>query len=420
MHKTLLLTISLLALALSASADAYDKLWLKATKAQAAAKTQQARSLVDKAYGRALKEGNTLQWTRAMYAYDALGVTLTEDSVVANAKRAWTARRMERNSVQHALLTHLLGRLTDNDYLLALSIADTTFLREQRVVGNLPLVKGYTLFDVFNGYLRQRDMPDSVFVGWQRPMDEDTTTAKHYNFGNDLKAVKVPAEGDIDVTPIQVKKKPDPGIERTTPGSGRAQTLVKVSGDYKAHVFNIPGGMSRTSLFEERSGRPVKQWALHRSDGRGQENDIAADGNGHVWQRPTQIHDYDGIYAWSLQALTEGNSRTNTLKASDYHATGWSHAEHNDRELRLEIQSHDAKTGSYGVTLYAPHRNLTLLRDITSGGRLVEQRRYEFSDFIHFSLKWREAWGDEALVTFAYMINGHLYTTEMRIARPKQ
>ena len=442
MTKRLLLIIFTLTASLYAGADTYNKLWQKASQAQQASKLVQARNQVDKVYARALKEGNTLQWTRALYAYDALGVQMSEDSVVKNAKRVWIARKQERNAVQHALLTHMLGRLTDNDYLLALSVADTTFLKEQRVRAHLPLVKGYSLHEIFCDYLRQRDMPDSVFVGWQRPTEDDTLIHKHYDFGETTRpldetsrrlgettrrlgetkpgVVRVPAEGDVPFAPMK---------ETTTSASTTTSAPVKesprpepkpVEGDFNIHVFNIPGGMSRTCLVEAQSGRPVKQWTLKRSDGRGQENNIVSDGNGHVWQRPTQVHDYDGIYDWTLQPLQE-QGRSNALKAKDFHnGGGWNAGEKNERELRVEIQKAAADGSHYSVTLHAPHRNLTLMRDVTSGGRLVEQRQYSFSDFIHFELQWREAYGDEALVTFAYALNGHLYTAELKLVRPKK
>lgn len=87
--------------------------------------------------------------------------------------------------------------------------------------------------------------------------------------------------------------------------------------------------------------------------------------------------------------------------------------------LRVEVQRHDAAQGSYSVLVRAPHRNITLLRDITAGGLLVEQRQYQFSDFIHFNLQWRDSYGEEALATFAYVLKGKLYVAQLRIARPK-
>lgn len=417
-----------------AQADIYDSLWQKAEKARTGSKTEQSRQCVDRIYNRALRESNTLQLTRALYAYDALGVVLPEDSIVRNAKRVWTARRQERNAVQHALLTHMLGRLTDNDYLLALSVADTTFLKQQRVREHLPMVKGYSLFEIFGDYLRQRDMPDSVFVGWQRPVEEDTVVRKRYNFENedetrsyenevnsqDHTTTVVSAENTSEQSKPQSQKpqpNPQPQPEHPKPIASPTPTL---SGNYSAYVFNVPGGMSRTCLVETQSGRPVRQWRLHRSDGRGQETDINADGNGHVWQRPTQIHNYDGIYDWSLRPVTTDTGNSNTLRAKDFHnGGGWSSSETNSRELYLDIQREDKQKGLISVTVRAPHRNLTLMRDITSGGKLVEQRQYNFSDFIHFDLQWREAYGDEALVTFAYALNGRLYTAELKISRPK-
>lgn len=435
-----------------AQADIYDSLWQKAEKARTTSKTEQSRQCVDRIYNRALRESNILQLTRALYAYDALGVVLPEDSIVRNAKRVWTARRQERNAVQHALLTHMLGRLTDNDYLLALSVADTTFLKQQRVREHLPMVKGYSLFEIFGDYLRQRDMPDSVFVGWQRPVEEDTVVRKRYNFGNenenetqsyenkdetrsyenevnsqDHTTTVVSAENTSEQSKHQPQKpqsQPQPQKPQLQPQQSQSQPTAApapaLSGSYSAYVFNVPGGMSRTCLVETQSGRPVRQWRLHRSDGRGQETDINADGNGHVWQRPTQIHNYDGIYDWSLRPVTTDTGNSNTLRAKDFHnGGGWSSSETNSRELYLDIQREDKQKGLISVTVRAPHRNLTLMRDITSGGRLIEQRQYNFSDFIHFDLQWREAYGDEALVTFAYALGGHLYTAELKISRPE-
>ncbi|MCQ2266646.1 MAG: hypothetical protein MJZ40_02940 [Bacteroidaceae bacterium] len=126
------------------------------------------------------------------------------------------------------------------------------------------------------------------------------------------------------------------------------------------------------------------------------------------------------IYDWSLRPVTTDTGNSNTLRAKDFHnGGGWSSSETNSRELYLDIQREDKQKGLISVTVRAPHRNLTLMRDITSGGKLVEQRQYNFSDFIHFDLQWREAYGDEALVTFAYALNGRLYTAELKISRPK-
>lgn len=444
--KKLLLLLSFL-WAMAMQADVYTGLWQKAQKAQAAQKDRQTRECVDKIYKRALTEGNTLELTRALYAYQAMGVEMTEDSIVRNAKRVWNARRQERNAVQHALLTHLLGRLTDNDHLLALSIADTTFLKEVRIRGTLPLVRGYNLFELFTDYIRHRDMPDSVFVGWQRPQEEDTTVVrKHYNFDspsyNDRREppIIVPSGGDIptpgradesastvrfnrptsntNTSATKTSEKPGESAEKA-PAAPPAP--APLSGEFTAYVFNVPGGMSRTCLVETRSGTPVKRWRIFRSDGRGQENDISSDGNGHVWQRPTQIHNYDGIYDWHLRPVVTEQASVNTLTPKEFHhGECWGKAgEHNERELHIDIQKQDMKQGLYSITVRAPHRNLTLMRDITAGGRLIEQRQYQFSDFIHFDLKWREEYGDEGLVTFAYALNGHLYTAQLKIQRPR-
>lgn len=423
---SLLLIFSLL-ISLSAVADGYEALWQKAQKA---GKPQQQRALVDKIYVRALREGNGAQLTRTLYAYDALGITLPEDTIVRNAKRIWTLRRAERNSVEHALLTHMLGRLTDNDYLLALSVADTTFLKEQRVRQHLPLVKGYNLFEIFTDYLRQRDMPDSVLVGWQRPVEEDTVVRKHYNFASEKSKENLENLGNsrdsrdsIDPrNPMSPSNPGNPNNPSQTPAAPAPEPKLHkpLAGQYSLYVFNVPGGMSRTCLVETKTGKPLKQWTLHRSDGRGQEDNIPADGNGHVWQRPRQIHNYEGIYSWTLTPLTTEGSSANALRADDFHnGGGWNAGEENKRELHLEILKSDTSRGLTSVMIRAPHRNLTLMRDITSGGRLIEQRQYSFSDFIRLDLNWKESYGDEALVTFAYALNGHLYTAEMKILRPK-
>lgn len=462
MQKTLLLSLSLFIITLTASADAYESLWKKAQKQQTAAQTTQVRTTVDKIYQRALREGNMLQLTRTLYAYDQLGITLTEDSIVKNAKRVWTARRQERNAVQHALLTHMLGRLTDNDYLLALSVADTAFLRQQRVREHLPLVKGYSLHEIFSDYLRQRDMPDSVFVGWERPVEEDTTTHKHYDFttekrdfierneGPTIPTIRIPKEGDLPVKPVpltpaqpkpvqQGQKPAQQGQKPTQQGTLKPETAPQrevptfkpvptpshtsapaLSGEYAAYVFNVPGGMSRTCLVEAKSGNPVRQWRLHRNDGRGMETDINADGNGHVWQRPTQIHNYDGIYDWHLTPATTNEGSANTLSPSDFHnGGGWNAGVEDPKHIYLDIQKAEPERGYYSVTVRAPHRNLTLMRDVTSGGKLIEQRQYKFSDFIHFDIQWRDTWGDEAIMTFAYAFEGRLYTTQLKISRPQ-
>lgn len=410
-----LLLIILLCCTTQAFADAYDKLWQKAGKAQAAAKSAQVRECVDLIYKRAIAEGNTLQLTRALYAYHDLHATLSERETVENAKRVWEARRMERNSVQHALLTHMLGRLTDNEYLLALSIADTAFLKEQKVRDHLPLVKGYHLLEVFGDFIRQRDMPDSVWVGWERPQEEDSVAT-------DAAAAQTPEvqKAEDRHTPTEVKPepaKPESTKKRPAEQPKPITTLPALTGDYATYVFNVPGGMSRTCLVETKSGRPIKQWKMHRNDGRGQEQDFVADGNGHVWQRPTTIHNYDGIYDWSLQPVVEGS--VNTLKATDFHEReGWNAGESNRKELWLDIQKEDRQRGLVSVTVRAPHRNLTLMRDITAGGRLIQQQQYQFSDFIHFDLQWREAYGSEALVTFAYVLDGHLYTASLTLSKP--
>lgn len=433
----LLVFISLVSL--SAMADGYEALWQKAQKAS---KPQQQRALVDKIYLRALREGNGPQLTRTLYAYDALGVTLPEDTIVRNAKRVWTLRRAERNSVEHALLTHILGRLTDNDYLLALSVADTTFLKEQRVRQHLPLVKGYNLFEIFTDYLRQRPMPDSVLVGWQRPVEEDTVVRKHYNFAGEKSEENIGGKENLedlgnprnsrdsrDSRDSRTPRDPmsdnpgnpnNPSQSPAVPATPEPKIHKPLAGQYSLYVFNVPGGMSRTCLVETKTGRPIKQWTLHRSDGRGQEDNIPADGNGHVWQRPRQIHNYEGIYSWTLTPLTTEGSTANALRADDFHnGGGWNAGEENKRELQLEILKSDASRGLTSVMIRAPHRNLTLMRDITSGGRLIEQRQYSFSDFIRLDLNWKESYGDEALVTFAYALGGHLYTAQMKILRPK-
>lgn len=416
MRKILLIT--LLCCAVQGFADAYDKLWQKAQKAQKAqtvANTLAARNCVSQIYARAQQEGNILQLTRALYAYHALGIKQSEVELVRSAKTIWEARRMERNSVQHALQTHLLGRLTDNEYLLALSIADTTFLRSQRTRDLLPLVQGASLLEVFGDYIRERDMPDSVFVGWERPQEDSVATNAAVTQTSEVQKVE---ERD---TPTEVK--PEPAKQESTKKRPAEQqpkpitSLPALTGDYSTYVFNVPGGMSRTCLVETKSGRPIKQWKMHRNDGRGQEQDFVADGNGHVWQRPTTIHNYDGIYDWSLQPVVEGS--VNTLKAADFHEReGWNAGESNRKELWLDIQKEDRQRGYVSVTVRAPHRNLTLMRDITANGRLIQQQQYLFSDFIHFDLQWREAYGSEALVTFAYVLNGHLYTASLTLSAP--
>lgn len=417
-----LLFIILICSATTALADTYDKLWQKASKAQAAAKAAQVRENVDKIYERAQQENNILQLTRVLYAYHTLNVRQSEAETVRNAKRVWEARRMERNSVQHVLLTHLLGRLTDNEYLLALSVADTTFLKEQKVSDHLPLVKGCNLLEVFGDYIRQRDMPDSVFVGWQRPQEEteDTITiTKTETKTEETITEGTITEGTITKTETKTETKAEAkteanAAEKPAPVQG---PLPALTGTYSTYVFNVPGGMSRTCLVETKSGRPIKQWKMHRNDGRGQEQDFVADGNGHVWQRPSTIHNYDGIYDWSLQPVVEGS--VNTLKATDFHEReGWNAGESNRKELWLDIQKEDRQRGLVSVTVRAPHRNLTLMRDITAGGRLIQQQQYQFSDFIHFDLQWREAYGSEALVTFAYVLNGHLYTASLTLSKP--
>lgn len=429
-------------------ADTYDNLWKKASQA-ATKQHKDVRNYVDKIYMLALRDNNTRELTRALYAYDDMGVVLCEDSIVRNAKRVWAARRLERNNVQHVLLTHLLGRLTDNDYLLALSMADTTFLKTQRVREHLPLVKGYTLYSMFADYLRERDMPDSVFVGWQRPVEEDTTKHKNYNFDTptpptlkdihletevstapdtpeqkeELTAIRIPSGGDIPAVKTQraPTKTSTSSQESPTPAPAPLQGRASGgAGSYSYYVFNVPGGLSRTCLVEAASGRPVKQWQVLRTDGRGQEDVIRADGNGHVWQRPRQIHNYDGLYDWQLSPIAADDAQVNALSADDFHKrSGWNAGEQDTKELRLDILSQDASKGTVSLTLYAPHRNIILMRDITAHGKLIEQRQYAFSDFIHFDLQWREAWGDEALITFAYALNGHLYTAELKISRPR-
>lgn len=434
--------------ALAIQAESFDALWSKYQKLQA---TQPAKTrlCVDKMYQRSLSEGNVSQLARVLFAYDVLGVTLSEDTVVANAQRVWAARRKERNAVQHAILTHMLGRLTDNDYLLALSVADTTFLRAQKARDYLPVPGESSLYDVFCGYLLQRDMPDSVFVGWVRPVEEDTVVRKHYSF--DVPPLGVaeatpqttpqPVEYTQGEAPVTVPATTSPSVPQpvkvvpavpsvgsvspvqpstSSPSSPVPAPAPALNGAYCAYVFNVPGGLSRMCVVETVSGRPVKRWRLHRDDGRGQENDINADGNGHVWQRPKQIHNYAGIYNWSLQPVATDSSRVNTLGAQDFHnGGGWNAGENESRELRIDVEKIDTEKGVYSITLRAPHRNLTLMRDITSGGKLVEQRQYQFSDFIHFDLTWREAYGDSALVTFAYAYNGHLYTADIKISRPR-
>lgn len=415
-----LLTLILLTTTVGAQADAYESLWKKAQKAQSTQNITRAHTYINKVYDRALNEGNTQQLTRALYAYDALQIKLPDDSIVNNAQRIWTARRNERDAVQHALLTHLLGRLTDNDYLLALSVTDTTFLKQQKVRDHLPLVKGYALFDLFGDYLRQRDMPDSVFVGWEsadQPEEEEGQRKVYYDF-NDTHAATAQAEDSHRPVPSTRSEETTMPSGSTTPTTATPPALT---GNYCAFVFNVPGGASRVSLMERESGMPVPCWKLHRSDGHGQESDIVADGNGHVWQRPSQIHDYNGIYDWRLRPVVENEGFANTLKADNFHdAPYWGAAATQDEsQLRIEMDGASTKKGHYSFTVRAPHRNLALMRDITVEGRLVEQRLFYFSDFIHFDIYWRESFGDEATVTFAYVLEGRLYTTQTKISRPR-
>ena len=425
--------------AVGALAESYDSLWKKAQKAKDEKHYVRAQDIIDKVYDRALHDGNHRQLARVLFAYDALNVRLAEDSIVSNAHRIWDARHKERNATEHVLLTHILGRLTDSDYLLALSVADTTFLQQQPVSQHLPLLGEGTLFDIFSEYIDERNLPDSVFVGWETSVAEQPvteTTRKTYDFSaatttkTDVPAA--PATAPAAPKPVSQTSAPKSNAPASQPANREAPKAVGttvelspkggVGGGFSAFVFNVPDGFSRICLVENSTGTPVKRWSLKRDDGRGQVDDITADGNGHIWQRPTQIHNYDGLYDWHLSPITADEAQANILLADNFHSgdTWGSVALHDEAQLKIDMESADPKGGTYSFTVRAPHRNLTLMRDVTSNGRLVEQRQYAFSDFIHFNMTWKETYGDKALVTFAYVFQGQLYEAQMTITRPEQ
>ena len=474
-HKyRFLLTLLVACTAVCALAESYDSMWKKAQKAKDEKQYARAHEIIDKVYDRALHDGNSRQLARVLFAYDALNVQLTEDSIISNAHRIWDARHKERNATEHVLLTHILGRLTDSDYLLALSVADTTFLQEQPISQYLPLLGEGTLYDIFTEYINERDLPDSVFVGWESPSIEQPTAGtarKTYDFSaatapkTNVPAAPVPTAPQTTAPPTKptaapakpatntataqaAPSAPKPVSQPSTPKSenmppssppkedapktaqshaehapgGVGVNLPLSSGSYSAFVFNVPEGFSRICLVESGSGTPVKRWSLKRDDGHGQVNDITADGNGHIWQRPTQIHNYGGLFDWHLSPLTSDEAQVNTLVANDFHSgdTWGNTAIHDDSQLKIDMESADKRSGTYSFTVRAPHRNITLMRDVTSGGKLIEQRQYAFSDFIHFNMTWKETYGDKALVTFAYVFQGRLYETQMTITRPEQ
>lgn len=444
-----LLFIILLCCTTQAFADAYDKLWQKAQKAQKAGKPEVAFTCVNKIYERALGERNAQQLTRALYAYDALAVALPEERATEATQLIWEARCKERNSTEHALFTHMLGRITHNESMVALSVADTALLLAQPTAALLPMAKGRNLLEVFGQYIRQHNIPVAELLTTEtmQPTPEEPEAPQPQKPGKHK--AKAPA-GEVKLPPTTGsttpydKKSSHRGKERVTPTPTQPKgekpatpapqkvaastsvapapaevKLPALTGAYATYVFNVPGGISRTCLVETKSGRPVKHWKMHRTDGRGGEQDFVADGNGHVWQRRSNIHDRDGLYDWSLKPVVADDGSVNTLKAHDFHSReGWSSGETNSKELWLDIQKEDRQRGLVSVTVRAPHRNLVLMRDITSGGRLIEQRQYAFSDFIHFDLQWREAYGSEALVTFAYVLDGHLYTTSLTLSAP--
>ena len=438
--KTRILLTALIALVCSyALAESYDSMWKKALKAKNEKQYERAHEIIDKVYDRALHDGNSRQLARVLYAYDALNVRLEEDSIVSNAHRIWDARHKERNATEHVLLTHILGRLTDSDYLLALSVADTAFLQQQSVGQLLPLHGEGTLLDLFTEYINERDLPDSVFVGWEAPPVEQPATEtprKTYDFSTGTAAktdepatpetASRPSTPKSNAPASQPAKGEAPKAAGTTaelsPKGGVGGDLPLSSGAFSAFVFNVPEGFSRICLVESSTGTPVKRWSLKREDGHGQVNNITADGNGHVWQRPTQIHNYGGLFDWHLSPLTAGEAQVNTLVANDFHSgDAWgSTAIHDDSQLKIDMESADPENGTYSFTVRAPHRNITLMRDVTGGGKLIEQRQYAFSDFIHFNMTWKESYGDKALVTFAYVFQGKLYEAQMTVTRPKQ
>lgn len=453
--KSRFLLIALMACtAVCALAESYDGLWKKAQKAKSEKQYVRAREIIDKVYLRALHDGNSRQLARTLFAYDALNVRLTEDSIISNAHRIWDARHKERNATEHVLLTHILGRLTDSDHLLALSVADTTFLQQQPIAQLLPLLGEGTLYDIFTEYIDERNLPDSVFVGWEAPIPqqpENEAGRKTYDFSTaptpqtDAPATPTPAPAPPKpVSRPLVPKSEDAPTSSPAKGKGNSpgaspvelspkggvggmgrEKALPLGGDggvFSAFVFNVPDGFSRICLVESSSGTPVKRWSLKRDDGRGQINDITADGNGHIWQRPTQIHNYDGLYDWHLAPITADEAQANTLTADNFHSgDAWgSAAIHDEAWLKIDMEKADPESGTYSFTIRAPHRNLTLMRDVTSNGKLIEQRQYAFSDFIHFNMTWKEAYGDTALVTFAYVFQGRLYEAQMTITRPEK
>lgn len=429
---------------LCALAESYDGMWKKAQKAKEEKQYERAQRCVDDIYDRALKEGNVHQLACTLYAYDALGVCLTEDSVIRNAHRITDARTKERNATEHVLLTHILGRLTDSDHLLALSVADTTFLQKQPIEKLLPLIGDGSLFDLFTEYINERELPDSVFVGWETAAAEHP--AKKPIEKTDKPAgesAKRPSPAPVALSaPVSPAPAPTAAPEgpatpahtapkaevRPAPAPAPAPKAAPTpppppqSGTYTAYVFTVPEGAARVCLVESLSGTPVKQWTLKKDDGRGLTDNDIADGNGHVWLRPTQIHNFDGLYDWHLSPITAGEAQANTLLADNFHSgdTWGSAALHDEAQLKIDMENADPKSGTYSITIRAPHRNLTLMRDVTSDGKLIEQRQYAFSDFIHFNMTWKEKYGDKALVTFAYVFQGQLYEAQMTITRPEQ
>lgn len=442
----ILLTVLVAGTTVCALAESYDSMWKKAQKAKDEKQFVRAHEILDKVYDRALHDGNSRQLARALFAYDALNVRLTEDSIVSNAHRIWDARHKERNATEHVLLTHILGRLTDSDHLLALSVADTTFLQQQPISQFLPLLGEGSLFDIFTEYINERNLPDSVFVGWEAPATEQPATETPratYNFSAapapKTNVPAVPATAPAAPKPVSQPSAPKSDAPASQPANREAPKAVGTtvelspkggaggghplsSGAYAAFVFTVPDGVSRICLVESSTGTPVKQWSLKRDDGKGQVDDITADGNGHIWQRPTQIHNYDGLYDWHLSPITAGEAQANTLLADNFHSgDAWgSAALHDEAQLKIDMENADPKSGTYSFTIRAPHRNLTLMRDVTSDGKLIEQRQYAFSDFIHFNMTWKEKYGDKALVTFAYVFQGQLYEAQMTITRPEQ
>lgn len=71
------------------------------------------------------------------------------------------------------------------------------------------------------------------------------------------------------------------------------------------------------------------------------------------------------------------------------------------------------------VMVGTPHQNVTLFYDLVAKGEIIASKRYKISDSIeHFSLNYKEEYGDGARACFAFVYDGTLHTQSVSIQRP--